>query len=93
MDAIFAAADITALAGNVSTLLIGFVGVYLLFLGYRYLMKGMGFSVSSYLNDSLSRDSNDPNDPENYDWNLSDYKEFYGLSRFDDEGIETREFY
>ena len=93
MDAIFAAADITGLVTNVSTLLIAFVGVCLLFVAYRYLMKGMGFSVSSYLNDSFPRDSSDPNDPENYDWNLSDYKEFYGLSRFDDEGTETRDHY
>jgi len=39
MDAIFAAADITTLSTNVSTLLIAFVGVSLLFVGYRYLRK------------------------------------------------------
>ena len=39
MDAIFAAADITTLATNVSTLLIGFVGVSLLFVGFRNLRK------------------------------------------------------
>ncbi len=39
MDAIFAAADIAGLSTNVSTLLIGFVGVSLLFVGARYLRK------------------------------------------------------
>jgi len=39
MDAIFAAADVTTLATNVSTLLIAFVGVSLLFVGYRHLRK------------------------------------------------------
>ena len=41
MDAIFAAADISTLAANVSTLLIAFVGVSLLFLGYRYVIKAL----------------------------------------------------
>ncbi len=39
MDALFAAADITTLLSNVSTALIAFVGVALLFVGYRYLMR------------------------------------------------------
>jgi hypothetical protein len=33
------AADITGLAGNVSTVLIALVGVSLLFVGYRYLKR------------------------------------------------------
>jgi hypothetical protein len=37
--ALWAAADITPLAGNVSTLLIGFIGIGLLFVGYRYIRK------------------------------------------------------
>lgn len=39
MEALFTAADISPLATNVSTLLIGFIGVGLLFLGYRYIKK------------------------------------------------------
>lgn len=39
MADIFAAADITGLQTNVGTLLLGFVGVSLLFVGYRYLKK------------------------------------------------------
>lgn len=39
MDALFAAADISTLATNVSTILIGFIGVGLLFTGFRYLRK------------------------------------------------------
>ncbi len=42
MDALFTAANITGLSGNVSTLLIGFIGINLLFLGYRYVKKSMG---------------------------------------------------
>jgi hypothetical protein len=41
MDTIFAAADISGLAANVSTLLIAFVGVSLLFLGYRSVIKAL----------------------------------------------------
>ena len=41
MDAIFAAANITGLAANISTLLIAFVGVSLLFLGYRHAIKAL----------------------------------------------------
>jgi len=40
MDAIFAAADVSTLSTNTSTLLIAFVGVNLLFVAYRYLRKG-----------------------------------------------------
>ena len=39
MDALFTAADLTTLTTNVSTVLIAFVGVSLLFVGYRYLKK------------------------------------------------------
>lgn len=39
MDAIFTAADISGLSTNVSTILVGLVGVSLLFVGYRYLRK------------------------------------------------------
>ena len=39
MDAIFTAADVSGLTTNVSTLLIAFVGVSLLFVAYRYLKK------------------------------------------------------
>jgi len=37
--AVFDAADIGSLSTNVSTILIAFVGVSLLFVGYRYLRK------------------------------------------------------
>jgi len=47
MDAIFAAADITGLVTNVSTLLIAFVGVCLLFVGYRHLLKVLLSAVDS----------------------------------------------
>lgn len=39
MAAIFTAADISGLATNVSTLLVGFVGISLLFVAARYLRK------------------------------------------------------
>jgi hypothetical protein len=39
MAAIFTAANISGLTANVSTLLIGFVGVSLLFVAARYLRK------------------------------------------------------
>lgn len=39
MDALFTAVDISTLSGNVSTLLIGFIGVGLLFLGWRYIKR------------------------------------------------------
>ena len=39
MAAIFTAADIAGLSTNVSTVLIAFVGVSLLFVAYRYLRK------------------------------------------------------
>jgi hypothetical protein len=39
MDALFTACDVSTLSTNVSTLLISFVGVGLLFLGYRYIKR------------------------------------------------------
>lgn len=39
MEALFTAVDISGLATNVSTLLIGFIGVGLLFVGARYIRK------------------------------------------------------
>lgn len=39
MDALFTAADLTGLSTNVSTVLVGFITVSLLFVGYRYLKK------------------------------------------------------
>lgn len=42
MAALFTAVDVSTLSGNVSTLLISFIGVNLLFLGYRYVKKTMG---------------------------------------------------
>ena len=37
MEALFAAVDVTGLATNVSTLMLGFIGVGLLFVGRRYI--------------------------------------------------------
>jgi len=42
MDALFTAVDITGVSTNVSTLLIAFIGVNLLFLGYKYVKRVMG---------------------------------------------------
>jgi len=39
MAALFTAADVSTLATNVTTLLTAFIGVGLLFLGYRYIRK------------------------------------------------------
>lgn len=39
MAALFSAVDITALTTNVTTILTGFIGVSLLFVGYRYIKK------------------------------------------------------
>lgn len=41
MAALFTAADVTGLSGNVSTMLIAFVGVTLLFTGYKYVKRGL----------------------------------------------------
>lgn len=45
MDALFAAVDITGLATNVTTILIGFISVGLLFVGRRYLGKAAKMPV------------------------------------------------
>jgi hypothetical protein len=42
MDALFTAVDITGVSTNVSTLLIAFIGINLLFLGYKYVRRVMG---------------------------------------------------
>ena len=39
MAALFTAVDVSGLSSNVSTLLIAFIGVSLLFVGYRYIRK------------------------------------------------------
>lgn len=39
MDALFTAVDFSGLQGNVQTLLVGFVGILCLFVGYRYLKR------------------------------------------------------
>jgi hypothetical protein len=39
MTALFTAVDISTLSSNVSTILIGFIGIGLLFVGYRYIRK------------------------------------------------------
>ncbi|MDH4317711.1 MAG: hypothetical protein OEV64_04930 [Desulfobulbaceae bacterium] len=39
MDTLFAAVDISNLTTNVTTILVGFVAVGLIFLGYRYLRR------------------------------------------------------
>ena len=41
MDALLAAVDVTGVSTNVSTLMIAFIGINLLFLGYRYVRKTM----------------------------------------------------
>jgi len=42
MTALFEAVDVTGVSGNVSTLLVAFIGINLLFLGYKYVKKSMG---------------------------------------------------
>ena len=39
MDAIFTAAEVSTLSSNVQTLLVGFVGIGILYVGYRFLKK------------------------------------------------------
>ena len=41
MDALFTAVDVSGVSTNVSTLMIAFIGINLLFLGYRYVRKTM----------------------------------------------------
>lgn len=43
MQELFDAVDITLLATNVSSIMIGFIGVGLLFVGFRYVQKVTGF--------------------------------------------------
>lgn len=43
IDNLFAAVEIAGIETNVSTLLIGFIGINLLFLGGIYVKKAMGF--------------------------------------------------
>ena len=42
MQVLFDAVDVTGVSTNVSTLLIAFIGINLLFLGYHYVRKSMG---------------------------------------------------
>ena len=42
MAALFTAVDVSGVSTNVSTLLIAFIGINLLFLGYKYVKKSMG---------------------------------------------------
>ena len=42
MDALFTAVDVTGVSTNVSTLLIAFIGINLLFLGYKYVKRTKG---------------------------------------------------
>jgi len=41
MQALFDAVDITGVSTNVSTLMLGFIGIGLLFLGYYYVKRTM----------------------------------------------------
>ena len=41
IDNLFTAVDVSGIGTNVSTLLIAFIGINLLFLGYRYVRKTM----------------------------------------------------
>jgi len=39
LESVFSAVDLTGLSTNVSTILVGFIGVALLFVAYRYIRK------------------------------------------------------
>lgn len=39
LESVFSAVDLTGLSTNVSTILVGFIGVSLLFVAYRYIRK------------------------------------------------------
>lgn len=41
MGNLFTAVDVTGVSGNIETLMIAFIGINLLFLGYRYVKKTM----------------------------------------------------
>ncbi|BCO08819.1 hypothetical protein GF1_11950 [Desulfolithobacter dissulfuricans] len=45
MDALFAAVDISTLSTNVSALMISFIGIGLLFVGYRNISKLIRFRL------------------------------------------------
>jgi len=45
MAALFTAVDIAGVSTNVSTLLIAFIGIGLLYLGYRYIKKTFAVAV------------------------------------------------
>ena len=47
MQALFDAVDITGISTNVSTLMVGFIGVGLLFLGYAYVRRTMRVGKSA----------------------------------------------
>jgi hypothetical protein len=42
MQDLFDAVNVTGVSTNVSTLLVAFIGINLLFLGYKYVRKSMG---------------------------------------------------
>jgi len=42
MDALFTAASLTDLTTNISSMLVTFIGIGLLFLGFRYIKKVFG---------------------------------------------------
>ena len=42
MAALFTAVDVTTVSTNVSTILLAFIGINLLFLGYKYVKRVMG---------------------------------------------------
>jgi hypothetical protein len=42
IDTLFEAVNISGISTNVSTLMIGFIGIGLLFLGYSYVRRTMG---------------------------------------------------
>lgn len=41
MDALFTAVDVSGLSTNISTLMLSFIGIGLLFLGYAYVKRTM----------------------------------------------------
>ncbi|MBM9615274.1 hypothetical protein JWJ90_13400 [Desulfobulbus rhabdoformis] len=47
MQALFDAVDITGISTNVGTLMVGFIGIGLLFLGYAYVRRTMRVGKSA----------------------------------------------
>lgn len=47
MQALFDAVDISGISTNVSTLMLGFIGIGLLFLGYAYVKRTMRVGKSA----------------------------------------------